>query len=117
MKQVSLSNLYMIFGPLILFLPELKHLPFVRAALVPISTKWYEVGLYLKVEKNKLDSIKYGRKMDSDKCLTAMLAAWLSGPNPTIPPTWKTVVAVMAYRVAGDNPSAAMKVAEIYQGM
>ena len=85
-----------------------------RAALVPISTKWYEIGLFLKVEKNKLDEIKYRRKMDSDKCLTAMLAAWLSGPSRT---TWETVVKVMAYRVAGDNPNEAMKVAELYQGM
>ena len=72
--------------------------------------------MYLKVELNKLDGIKGKYKRDNDKCLTAMLAEWLSNPKPEAPPTWWTVVAVMAYRVAGDDPSAAQKVAETYRG-
>ena len=70
--------------------------------------------MYLKVELNKLDGIKDRCKKDNDKCLTAMLAAWLSEVPP---PTWRTVVAVMAYRVAGDHPSEAQKVAETYLGI
>ena len=94
----------------------MKHLPYIRVAMIGISRKWYDIGVYLKVELNKLDGIKDRCKKDNDKCLTAMLAAWLSNPKPEAPPTWWTVVAVMAYRVAGDHPSEAQKVAETYQG-
>lgn len=94
----------------------LKLLPYVRVAMIHIATKWQDIGLYLNVEQSKIEGIRHKCRRDHDKSLTEVLAEWLRNPNPKLPHTWRTVVAVMAYRVAGDHPNEALKVAEMYQG-
>ena len=95
---------------------EMKDLPYIRAALINVSAEWYNIGVHFKIHVNILDQIKRENRSDCDRCLTAMIAEWLKS-NRGDPPTWKKVVAAIASRVGGDNPSEARKIAEDYSRM
>ena len=95
---------------------EMKDLPYIRAALINVSAEWYNIGVHFKIHVNILDQIKKENRSDCDRCLTAMIAEWLKS-NRGDPPTWKKVVAAIASRVGGDNPSEARKIAKDYSRM
>ena len=97
---------------------EMKDLPYVRAALINVSAEWYNIGVHFRIHVNILDQIKRENRSDCDRCLTAMIAEWLkSSPTRVDSPTWKKVVAAIASRVGGDNPSEAKRIAEDYSRM
>ena len=97
---------------------EMKDLPYVRAALINVSAEWYNIGVHFRIHVNILDQIKRKNRSDCDRCLTAMIAEWLkSSPTQVDSPTWKKVVAAIASRVGGDNPSEARKIAKDYSRM
>ena len=61
----------------------------VRKSVWDARTKWYDIGIELKIEVSVLDAIKH----DSDEvgsCLTAMLKGWLKQTTPS--PTWEALV-------------------------
>ena len=89
----------------------MKDLPYVRAALINVSAEWYNIGVHFRIHVNTLDQIKRENRRDCDRCLTAMIAEWLKNDTGD-PPTWKKVVAAIASRVGGDNPSEAKRIAQ-----
>ena len=76
------------------------HLRIVRAALFKACTKWYDIGLELKVPVNTLDSIKldsqYGSHSDK---LRETLKVWLKTAKE---PLWQDVVGVLKRPVVGE---------------
>ena len=58
----------------------------VKRFLYDVRRKWYNIGLELGVEHNKLDEIQDKHGTDYDACLREMLKIWLKFyPNK---PTW-----------------------------
>ena len=59
----------------------------VKRFLYDVKRKWYNIGLELGVEHNKLDEIQDKHGTDYDTCLREMLKIWLKFyPNK---PTWR----------------------------
>ena len=92
----------------------IKHLPYVRAAMIGVSSNWYMIGIHFGLKPNILDKIQSENRRDTDRCLTAMIAEWLV--NSISPPTWRKVVIAIASKVGGDNPSEAQRIVEQHQG-
>ena len=74
------------------------HLRIVRAELFQDCTKWYDIGLELKVPVNTLDSTKGQFVNHSDK-LQETLKVWLKTATE---PSWKEVVGVLKSAVVGE---------------
>jgi len=88
----------------------MKDLAYIRTALINVSADWYNIGVHFRIHVNTLDQIKRENRRDCDKCLD-MIAEWLKNDTGD-PPTWKKVVAAIAYRVGGDNPNEAKRIAQ-----
>ena len=76
------------------------HLGIVRAELFKARTKWYDIGLELKVPTTTLDSIKFDVQFGnhSDKLLET-LKIWLKTATE---PSWQDVVGVLKSPVVGE---------------
>ena len=74
------------------------HLRIVRAELFKACTKWYDIGLELKVPVNILDSIEGQFGNHSDK-LRETLQIWLKTATE---PSWQDVVGVLKSPVVGE---------------
>ena len=76
------------------------HLGNVREQLLEVCTKWYDIGLALKVPVNALDSIKLDGQFGnhSDK-LRETLKIWL---KTAAQPSWQDVVGVLKSPVVGE---------------
>ena len=76
------------------------HLGVVREELFKARTKWYDIGLALKVPVNTLDSIKLDVQFGthSDK-LRETLKVWLKTATE---PSWQDVVGVLKSPVVGE---------------
>ena len=77
---------------------NIDHLGDVRAELYEARTKWYDIGLALKVPVTTLDSIEGQFDNHSDK-LREALKVWLKTARE---PTWQDVVGVLKSRVVGE---------------
>ena len=89
----------------------LNHLRELRLAVCSLTARWYNMGISLGISTGKLEEfrIKY---RDPDRCLTCVLAEWITNCNPThAPPTWRKLVIAVASRVGADNPSLARRIA------
>jgi len=68
-----------------------------------MSTKWFNMGLQLGVNKNDLNRIQY----DTQDCMTAcrnMFAEWLK--NTQTEKTWKKLVEALCSRSVGESTLA-----------
>ena len=77
---------------------NIDHLGDVRAELYEARTKWYDIGLALKVPVTTLDSIEGQFGNHSDK-LRETLKVWLKTARK---PTWQDVVGVLKSPVVGE---------------
>ena len=77
---------------------NINHLGDVRAEMFEARTKWYDIGLALKVPVTTLDSIEGQFGNDSKKLLEA-LKIWLKTATE---PSWQNVVGVLKSRVVGE---------------
>ena len=76
------------------------HLGIVREELFKACTKWYDIGLALKVPVNTLDSIKLdGQLCNHSEKLRETLKIWL---NTTTDPSWQDIVGVLKRPVVGE---------------
>ena len=66
-----------------------------------ISSKWYNLGLQLRIEVGQLDNIK---KDNLDECLREMLKIWLKKVNPH--PTWNALIDALKCRVINEQQLA-----------
>ena len=77
---------------------KIEYLGDVRAELYEVRTKWYDIGLALKVSVTTLDSIEGQFDNHSDK-LREILKVWLKTATQ---PTWQDVVGVLKSPVVGE---------------
>ena len=68
------------------------------------STKWYNIGLRLKVPVAKLDSIK-SQFSDPGECLREVLKEWLKGAAGT-KPAWGVLVEALRSQTVGETQLA-----------
>lgn len=54
-----------------------------------VSSKWYEVGIYLGVDESELDKIEEDNPNNCGRCLLKMLKRWR---KMAMPKTWLAVV-------------------------
>ena len=52
--------------------------------------KWYEIGLQLKINAIKLDSIKSDNRNECKDCFREMIKEWLITKSPCV--TWRSLV-------------------------
>lgn len=62
----------------------------VRRALWEARSKWYDIGLELKLKADDLEVIKQTCSDSVEKCLTEMILKWLRTIEPH-PPSWTTL--------------------------
>ena len=77
---------------------NIDHLGDVQEELYEARTKWYDIGLALKVPVTTLDSIE-GQSGSDSKKLREALKVWLKTATE---PTWQDVVDVLKRRVVGE---------------
>ena len=78
---------------------ESDHLQLVLDAIWDARSKWYSIGLNLKVSSNDLDAIRKRCRDDPDECFTEVIKCWLRGSNHT--PTWSKVIAALSAQSVG----------------
>ena len=91
----------------------------VMSALLPIASRWKEVGIELKLKLADLDTIEAAHRNSPEDCLTNAVSWWLrKGYNTTKhgPPTWRKLVHAISLDAGGKNPSLAEKLAHDHLG-
>ena len=68
------------------------------------STKWYNIGLRLKVSVAKLDGIE-SQFSDQGKCMREVLKGWLKGTAGT-KPAWGVLVEALRSQTVGESQLA-----------
>lgn len=66
----------------------------VRRVLWDARSKWYDIGVELKLKAGDLDAIKQTHINDVEKCLTEMILQWLRRVEPH-PPSWTALCAAL----------------------
>ena len=90
----------------------LDHLRQLRVAVCSLSARWYNIGICFGIPTSKLEEFRSKYRGDPDRCLTCVLAEWVSNCNPQYaPPTWRKLVISVASRVGADNPALARRIA------
>ena len=75
----------------------------VRNAIHDARSKWYDIGLELKVPVPTLNSIE-SKQADDNICLREVVAAWLKAGDH---PTWQSLVDALKAKVIGEQKLAA----------
>ena len=76
-----------------------------------LSAKWFNLGICFGIPTSKLEEFRT-KHHDPDRCLTSILAEWITNCNPKhAPPTWKRLVIAVARGVGADNPALARRIA------
>jgi hypothetical protein len=91
-----------------------KDLPYIRMAMINVSSHWFNIGIHFGIPTGILDKFRSKNRNDPDNCLTLVLVEWLK--NSTYP-TWRSVVIAVSSRVGGDHPAQACKIAKEYKGI
>ena len=71
----------------------------VQKAIWDARSKWFTLGIELKMSVNSLEAIKQKNKENPDDCLTEMLLEWLKQANPK--PTWSCIVSALREPTVG----------------
>lgn len=94
----------------------LKDLPYIRMAMINVSSHWYNIGIHVGIPTGTLDKFRSKNRNDPDNCLTCVLAEWLKNCSERWgPPTWRKVIIAVSSRVGGDHPAQACKIAKEYK--
>ena len=91
----------------------LKDLPYIRMAMINVSSHWYNIGIHFGIQTGILDKFRSKNRNDPDNCLTCVLVEWLKN---SVHPTWRKVVIAVSSRVGGDHPAQASRIAREYKG-
>ena len=92
----------------------------VRSALLPIASRWKDVGIELKLKLAVLNTIQAAHPTSLEDCLTDVVSQWLQkGYNTTKhgPPTWRKLVHAISLDAGGKNPELARNVAHDHLGI
>ena len=71
----------------------------VREELLDVSSKWFDIGLKLKLRVGFLERVRK-QYPDPSEALREMLLHWLKKVNP--PPTWEGLVCALESRTVGE---------------
>ena len=71
----------------------------VRKELLDVSSKWYDIGLELRLRTGNLENIRY-QNPDAPTCLREMLLHWLKQVDP--PPTWEGLACALESPTVGE---------------
>ena len=82
-------------------------LPSAFKLVFPLRSRWKNLGLFLNLDEDTLDTIEHDYKK-ADDCLREMLSAWLKKVTP--PPSWET----LAEAVDSFDQTVALKICEMY---
>ena len=82
----------------------------VRNALHDVRTKWFDIGVELKVKISTLKSIETKYHGDDKDCLREVITEWLKANDH---PTWKLLVNALKTRVI-DEPRLAAELEAKY---
>ena len=91
----------------------------VRSALLPIASRWKEVGIELKLKLADLDTIQATHRNSPEDCLTNAVSRWLrKGYNISKhgPPTWRKLVHAILVDAGARNPALAEKLPQDHLG-
>ena len=94
--------------------PDESNLFEVMNELVPMETRYYEIGIGLRLSTYDLDSIESSVHHVSRRALTKVLTAWLQkryNIQRFGPPTWQMLVAAVNSPAGGNNHTLAKTIA------
>ena len=87
--------------------------------LLPVTPKWKDIGLALRLNPSELDEIETDNRNSSD-CLTRVLALWLNKAYNTErfgEQSWELLARAVAHPSGGDDPALAEEIAMKYGGI
>ena len=97
-----------------LFTSELDALFDVTKELNPVSANWYNIGITLRLNPNKLDGIQAWKGGGASVCLSLVVTEWLKR-NYNVKrfgePTWKWLVDAVGDSEGGANMALARDIA------
>ena len=70
-------------------------------AIYTVRSKWYHIGLQLKIPFQTLNVIRTEHRDNTTDCLTEMLQKWLTSVSP--PPTWSGLVQALSSAPVGEE--------------
>lgn len=82
--------------------------------LSPLSSRYYDIGLGLRLSISELDSIESSYRDNPRRALTKVVTAWLHEHYDVEkfgPPTWQMLVKAVDSPAAGDDHILAQKMA------
>ena len=85
---------------------------YVKKVLEPVTARWKNIGLALRLDPGELEDIETRHKK-LDNCLTEVLCLWLSKKYDTEnfeEPSWGLLADVVAYPAGGNNKALAMDI-------
>ena len=91
----------------------------VTQELQPVTARWKQFGLALRLDPDKLDVIEKDNR-DSGDCLTKVLTLWLKKNYNTKrfgEPSWELLARAAGNPAGGNNSALAVKIAEIHGGV
>ena len=90
----------------------------VKRELTPVTANWKNIGIALRLNPNKLNSIESANHCDPAACLTSMVTDWLN-MNYDVEkfgePTWRWLVQAVGDPAGGDNMALARKIARSHK--
>ena len=87
--------------------------------LEPVTARWKEVGLALRLKRNQLDVIEKERRGQMDECLTEVLTLWLNRVYDTEQygePSWKLLANAVGHPVGGKDSELSREIASKHIG-
>ena len=90
----------------------------VKRELLPVTDRWKDIGLALRLDYSQLNQIQKDNR-DSRDCLTEMLHLWLTRTYDTErfgEPSWRLLVEAVKDPAGGNDPALAKKIAGKYGG-
>ena len=76
----------------------------VRNEIHDARTKWYDIGIELKLDVSTLKAIE-SKYSDSKDCLREVITEWLKAVHPK--PTWRSLVDALRRKVVDESHLAA----------
>ena len=77
----------------------INDLPQVNRSVLDARTKWYDIGMELKIDAETLDSIEKDNPRNCQDCLREMLKFWLRREEPI--PTWGALAEALMSPLVG----------------
>ena len=90
----------------------------VNCELLPVASKWKNIGLALRLQPHVLSTIEKNHTDVKDRLLN-VLTEWLNKAYNIASfgdPTWQLLVAAVAHPAGGNNPALAQHIARTYNG-